>query len=52
MTTANTAREADGRFLHAILMVLIVATLASGAVAALSIAQSELRAHTGTVAQP
>ena len=52
MTTADTARQADGRFLHAILMVLIVATLASGAVAVFSIAQAELRAHTGTVSQP
>ena len=39
--TADAARQADGRFLHAILLLLIFAALASGAVAAVSIAKSE-----------
>jgi hypothetical protein len=38
--TANTVRPADGRFLRTILLVLIVATLASGTVAAISTAKS------------
>ena len=39
--TAEIARQADGRFLHNILIALIVAALASGAVAVISIAKSE-----------
>ena len=39
--TAEIARKADGRFLHNILIALIVAALASGAVAVISIAKSE-----------
>jgi hypothetical protein len=51
MMTADTAREADGRFLHRILMLLIVATLASGAVAGISIAKSDA-GNAATVSQP
>jgi hypothetical protein len=39
--TANSAKPADGRFLHAILAVLIIAALTAGAVTAISIAKSE-----------
>jgi hypothetical protein len=39
--TANSAKPADGRFLHTILAVLIVAALTAGAVTAISIAKSE-----------
>ena len=39
--TADTVKQADGRFLHNILIALIVAALASGAVAVISIAKSE-----------
>ena len=39
--TAKSAKPADGRFLHAILIVLIVAAVVSGAVAVVSIAKSE-----------
>lgn len=50
--TANTAGQADGRFLRNILLVLIVAALASGAVAAISIAKSEVAGHAGVLSQP
>jgi hypothetical protein len=39
--SAHTAKPADGRFLHTILAVLIIAALAAGAVTAISIAKSE-----------
>jgi hypothetical protein len=39
--TAHSATQADGRFLHRILILLIVATLSSGALAAISIAKSQ-----------
>jgi hypothetical protein len=38
--TAHTATQADGRFLHRILILLIAAALTSGSVAAISIAKS------------
>jgi hypothetical protein len=50
--TADTARQADGRFLHSILIVLIVAAVASGAVAAISIAKSEEPGNASMVSQP
>ncbi|HSM18806.1 MAG TPA: hypothetical protein VK844_00340 [Hyphomicrobiales bacterium] len=49
--TADTARQADGRFLHQILMLLIVAALASGAVAGISIAKSDA-GNAAIVSQP
>ena len=52
LMTADTAKPADGRFLHCILAMLIVATLASGAVAVFSIAKSEIAPHAGVVSQP
>ena len=51
MMTADT-RQADGRFLHSILMVLIFAALASGAVAAISIAKSEVPGSATVLSQP
>jgi hypothetical protein len=51
MMTADTAREADGRFLHRILLLLIVATLATGAVAGISIAKSDA-GNAAIVSQP
>ena len=51
MMTADTARQADGRFLHRILMLLIVATLASGAVAGISVTKSDA-GNSVTVSQP
>jgi len=50
--TADTARQADGRFLHSILLVLIAAAIASGAVAAISIAKSEVRGNASVMSQP
>jgi len=49
---ADTVRQADGRFLHRILLLLIFAALASGSVAAVSIAKSEVRGHTIHMSQP
>ena len=49
---ADTVRQADGRFLHRILLLLIFAALASGAVAAVSIAKSEVRGHAIVISQP
>ncbi|MFW6077771.1 MAG: hypothetical protein ACOC71_08450 [Hyphomicrobiales bacterium] len=49
--TTNTVKPADGRFLHGILIVLIAAALASGAVAMVSIAKSE-PGSASIVAQP
>ena len=51
MMTADTTRQADGRFLHRILMLLIMAALASGAVAGISIARSDA-GNAATVSQP
>jgi hypothetical protein len=39
--SAHSANPADGRFLHTILAVLIIAALGAGAVTAISIAKSE-----------
>jgi hypothetical protein len=39
--SAHSAKPADGRFLHTILVVLIIAALTAGAVTAISIAKSE-----------
>jgi hypothetical protein len=39
--SAHSANPADGRFLHTILAVLIIAALSAGAVTAISIAKSE-----------
>jgi len=50
--TADTVKPADGRFLHRILIVLIVAALASGAVAAVSIAKSEEPGNATILSQP
>jgi hypothetical protein len=50
--SADTAKPADGRFLHSILVALIVAALASGAVAAFSIAKSEEPGQATVVTQP
>lgn len=52
LMTADSAKPADGRFLHSILAMLIVAALASGAVAVFSIAKSEGAANPGVVSQP
>ena len=52
LMTADIARQADGRFLHGILIVLIFAALASGAVAAVSIAKSEGAGQARIVFQP
>jgi hypothetical protein len=49
--TANTVKSADGRFLHGILIVLILAALVSGAVAMVSIAKSE-PGNASIVSQP
>jgi uncharacterized protein YceK len=49
--TAELASQADGRFLHNILIALIVAALASGAVAVISIAKSE-PGHATFVSEP
>ena len=50
--TAQTARQADGRFLHSILLLLILAALASGAVAGISIAKSQTPGNASIVSQP
>jgi hypothetical protein len=50
--TANTAKQADGRFLHSILIVLIIAAMASGAVAGVSIAKSQGPGKAAIVSQP
>jgi len=51
MMTADIARQADGRFLHRILVLLIVATLASGAVAGISVTKSDA-GNAAIVSQP
>ena len=50
--TTDTAKPADGRFLHSVLAMLIVATLASGSVAVFSIGKFEGSANAGVVSQP
>ena len=50
--TTDSVKPADGRFLHSILAMLIVAALASGAVAVFSIAKFEGAANAGVVSQP
>ena len=50
--SADTIKQADGRFLHSILAMLIVAALASGSVAVFSIARFESAANAGVVSQP
>jgi hypothetical protein len=50
--STDSIKPADGRFLHSILAMLIVAALASGSVAVFSLAKLEGAANAGVVAQP